>query len=66
MALLLTRAKIPNLSWSFLLLLLILGVALGLRLHGLNWDSGYGFHPDERSLYMRADCMYDVLTNGPG
>lgn len=51
-------------SWSLLLLILL--VALGLRIYGVNWDSGYGFHPDERSLYMRAGCMYDVLTRAPG
>jgi YYY domain-containing protein len=45
---------------------LILAVALGLRVYGINWDSGYGFHPDERSLYMRAGCMYDVLVGAPG
>ena len=41
-------------------------VALALRLNGLNWDSGYGFHPDERSLYLRAGCMYDLLFERPG
>ncbi len=59
----LTRSGI---SWPLLLLLLILAIALGLRLHGINWDSGYGFHPDERSLYMRAGCVYDLLTERPG
>ena len=49
-----------------LLLPLILAVALGLRLYGIGWDEAYGFHPDERSLYMRADCMYDVLAETPG
>ena len=53
-------------SASFWLLLGILGFALALRLYGINWDSGYGFHPDERSFYLRADCMYDVLSQGPG
>ena len=48
------------------MLLLIVAVALALRLNGLNWDAGYGFHPDERSLYMRAGCMYDLLTERPG
>ena len=41
-------------------------VAAALRLHGIDWDSGFGFHPDERSFYLRADCMYDVLTNASG
>ena len=49
-----------------LLLVLILAVALGLRLYGIGWDGGYGFHPDERSIYMRADCMYRVLIEAPG
>ncbi len=47
------------------LLALILLVALGLRLYGINWDEGHGFHPDERSIYMRADCMFRVLTEAP-
>ena len=52
-------------SWSFYLLLVILVVALGLRLNGINWDQGYAFHPDERDIYMRAGCMYDLLTDAP-
>ncbi len=51
---------------SSLLLLLILALALGLRLYGIGWDSFHGYHPDERSIYMRADCMYDVLTQAHG
>ena len=49
-----------------LLLPLILFVALGLRLYGIDWDQGHGFHPDERSIYMRSDCMYNVLVKAPG
>jgi YYY domain-containing protein len=41
-------------------------MALGLRLYGLDWDQGHLFHPDERSIYMRADCMYLTLTDSPG
>ncbi len=52
--------------WVFLLLVLIIVVGLGLRLHGINWDSGYGFHPDERDIYMRSGCMFDLLTEAPG
>ena len=55
------RARSPG-----LLLLLILVIALGLRLYGIGWDQGYGFHPDERSIYMRSDCMYRVLTQAQG
>ncbi len=62
----LTIKKLPRFSWPPALLALILVVALGLRLHGINWDSGYGFHPDERSLYLRAGCIYDLLTERPG
>ena len=53
-------------SWSFYVLMLILVVALGLRLNGVNWDQGFGFHPDERDIYMRSGCMYDLLTDAPG
>ena len=53
-------------SWSFYVLLLILVVALGLRLNGINWDQGFAFHPDERDIYMRSGCMYDLLTDAPG
>jgi len=53
-------------SWSFYVLLLILVVALGLRLNGINWDQGFAFHPDERDIYMRSGCMYDLLTDTPG
>ena len=61
------RLHFPDrLSWVFLVLALILLVALGLRLHGVNWDDGNLFHPDERDIYMRAGCMYDVLTEKAG
>ena len=60
------RIRLPHISWPLVLLALILVTALGLRLHGIDWDSGYGFHPDERSLYMRAGCIYDLLTERPG
>ena len=62
----LTFPQLPPFSWPLVLLPLILVVALGLRFHGLDWDSGYGFHPDERSIYMRAGCVYDLLTERPG
>ena len=48
-----------------LLLVGILVLAAGLRFHGIDWDSGHGFHPDERSFFLRADCMYDVLAQAP-
>ena len=54
-----------RISWSFYVLLLILVVALGLRLNGVNWDQGFAFHPDERDIYMRSGCMYDLLTDSP-
>ena len=47
------------------LLLALLAAALALRLHGIDWDQGYGFHPDERSFYMRAGDMLCLLTAGP-
>ena len=51
--------------WPALLLASILLAALGLRLYGINWDQGHFFQPDERSIYMRADCMHQVLTEAP-
>ncbi len=52
-------------SWPFFVLAAIVAVALALRLHGINWDDGYGFHPDERDIYFRADCMYRLLADDP-
>jgi YYY domain-containing protein len=49
----------------FPVLLVIIALALGLRLIGLQWDQGNFFHPDERSIYMRVDCMHRVLTVAP-
>ena len=52
-------------SWPFFVLAAIVAVALALRLHGIDWDGGYGFHPDERDIYFRSDCMYRLLTGDP-
>ena len=59
------QGRLPGMS-PVLLLPVILLVALGLRVYGMDWDQGYGFHPDERSIYMQSDCMYRVLTEAPG
>ena len=50
---------------NFLLPALLIA-ALALRLYGIDWDQGHGFHPDERSFYLRADDMFRVLTGAPG
>ena len=47
------------------LILLILALGLALRIYGITWDDGNFFHPDERSIYMRVDCMYQLLTDAP-
>ena len=57
--------KRGGVSWPFFVLAGIVVVALALRLNGINWDDGYGFHPDERDIYMRSDCMYALLTDNP-
>ena len=45
---------------------LIALLALGLRLQGIDWDGGSFYHPDERSIYLRAEQMFDTLTDAPG
>ena len=52
-------------SWPFFVLAAIVVVALALRLHGIDWDGGYAYHPDERDIYMRSDCMYALLIDAP-
>ena len=47
------------------LLVALLAAALALRLYGIDWDQGHGFHPDERSFYMRAGDMLCLLTASP-
>ena len=56
-----------RLQWgpNFLLLTLLVA-AFALRIYGIDWDDGYGFHPDERSFYLRADDMFRALTEAPG
>ena len=51
----------PNLLLAALLL-----AALSLRLYGIDWDDGHGFHPDARSFYLRADAMFRILALAPG
>ena len=49
---------------SIIITIIIIGFLI--RLYGMSWDSGYYFHPDERSIYMRVDCMYKVLISSLG
>ena len=48
------------------LLIALLLAALLFRLYGIDWDDGHGFHPDERSFYLRADDMFRTLVKAPG
>ncbi len=41
----------------WLILFVILSIALGLRLFGINWDQGGLFHPDERAILMRVNDL---------
>ncbi len=60
----------PRLTRPLLLVLLpfvITAMALGLRLYGgLDWDQGRLYHPDERSIFLRVDCMYKTVADDPG
>ncbi len=47
-----------------LVLVGLLIVAASLRINGFDWDNGLGFHPDERSIYMRSYCMFLDLMGG--
>ena len=40
--------------WPAIVLCLILALAAGLRLYGLEWDGGQWLHPDERQIYFVA------------
>ena len=62
----LRRFRGPNLLLAALLLAVLLLAALSLRLYGIDWDNGHGFHPDERSFYLRADAMFRILAQAPG
>ncbi len=44
------RTKIPGVSTRYALALILL-LAIGLRLYGINWDQGGLFHPDERAFF---------------
>ncbi len=48
------------------LLALILLLAFLVRIYGVGWDQNGLFHPDERSVYLRTDCMYRLLVEAPG
>ena len=48
------------------LLALILLLAFLVRIYGIDWDQNGLFHPDERSVYLRTDCMYRLLVETPG
>ena len=48
------------------LLVLILLLAFLVRIYGVGWDQNGLFHPDERSIYLRTDCMYRLLVEAPG
>ena len=51
---------------SYVVLFGLLSFAAVLRFSGFDWDQGIGFHPDERSIYMRSYCMFlDMVGKSP-
>ncbi|SVC13630.1 uncharacterized protein METZ01_LOCUS266484, partial [marine metagenome] len=43
---------------------LLLVLALAMRLYGIDWDSGFLFHPDERAILMNtSDLAWPSITN---
>ncbi|HJM52452.1 MAG TPA: DUF2298 domain-containing protein [Dehalococcoidia bacterium] len=46
------------------MLALIVFVALGLRIYGIDWDDGGLFHPDERAILMQAEGIDFPSTTG--
>ena len=51
---------------SYVVLFGLLSLAAVLRFSGFDWDQGIGFHPDERSIYMRSYCMFlDMVGKSP-
>jgi len=51
------RKKNSKFSLISVLLFFILLLGLALRIYGLNWDSGYHLHPDERMIVMVAERL---------
>ena len=49
---------------ALLLPVVIVAVALGLRLYGIDWDQGHLYHPDERAILMRVvDLEFPTAGN---
>ena len=44
--------------------IIIVMIALGLRLYGLDWDQGHLYHPDERAILMKvSDLRFPPINN---
>ena len=51
------------LPYNFVLLIIFI-FSFMLRLIGINWDSGYLFHPDERAILMHGyDLTFDSINS---
>ena len=51
-----SRVRIPRVSTRIALALILL-LAVGLRLYGINWDQGGLFHPDERAFLVQVNDL---------
>ena len=51
------RRRVASRSFETLAVVVLLLVALGLRLYGINWDDGHLYHPDERFILMSTAAV---------
>src|SRR5690606_12797478 len=51
-------------TWQSVAIVVILIIAFGLRIHGIDWDEGHYLHPDERFMAMVSSQRVDFPELG--